>query len=66
MPRVTTWKVPLALWVTGFILNMLLSAVVSESVARWVAGPLGFLALVTFVMYGYHREKVAREARDTP
>ena len=64
MLRVTTWKVPLGLWITGFVLNMVLSAVVSQSVGRWVGGPLGILALVTFVMYGYHRQKVAREARD--
>ena len=45
LARRLTWKVPLALFLAGFILKVLLSIIVDDSVGRWVGGTLGFLAV---------------------
>jgi len=57
MPRVTTWKVPAALWALGFVAKIGLSFLVSDTVGSWVGGVLGFLALGTAVLYAYSRAR---------
>lgn len=61
MPRVTTWKVPLALWLLGLVVKFALSILVSDTVGNWVGGTFGFLALVTLLLYAWNQ---SREARD--
>jgi hypothetical protein len=56
MPRVTTWKIPLALWLLGFAAKVGLSIMVNDTLGTWVGGVLGFLALVTLVMWASHRD----------
>jgi riboflavin transporter FmnP len=60
MPRVTTWKVPLALWLFGFVVKIVLSILISETVGSWVGGTFGFLALVTSVLYAWNQSREAR------
>jgi hypothetical protein len=49
--REMSWKVPLALWIAGFVAKVVLSLAVSDAVGSWVGGALGFLALVTTVLW---------------
>jgi hypothetical protein len=56
MPRVTTWKIPLALWLLGFAVKIGLSIMVDDTLGTWVGGVLGFLALVTLVMWASQRD----------
>jgi hypothetical protein len=60
MPRVTTWKVPLALFMAGFVLKVAFSILVSDTVGSWVGGTLGFLALVAAVLYAWNQSDAAR------
>jgi hypothetical protein len=61
MPRVTTWKVPLALWLLAGAVKIALSFLVSETVGSWAGGAIGFLALVSLVLLGRTRSREARE-----
>jgi hypothetical protein len=52
VPRVTTWKVPLALFLVGLlVVKPVFGWLGSDSAGDWVAGILGFLSFVTFVLY---------------
>jgi hypothetical protein len=61
VPRVTTWKVPLALWLFGFVVKVVLSILVNDTVGSWVGGAFGFLALVSLGLLGWNRSREARE-----
>ena len=60
MPEVTTWKLPVGLWLAGFLLKILLSILINDTVGNWVGGTLGFLAVATFFLWTRH---VGREQR---
>jgi riboflavin transporter FmnP len=60
MPEVTTWKLPVGLWLAGFLLKILLSIFINDTVGNWVGGTLGFLAVVTFMLWTRH---VSRKQR---
>jgi hypothetical protein len=60
MPEVTTWKLPVGLWLAGFLLKMLLSILINDTVGNWVGGTLGSLAAVTFFLWTRH---VSRKQR---
>ena len=62
MPKVTTWKIPVALWVAGFIAKVIFSIVINDTVGNWVGGTLGFLAFVTFGLYSWHLSKEQKSA----
>jgi hypothetical protein len=64
MPRVTTWKVPLALWLFGFVAKVALSILVSDTVGSWVGGAFGFLGLVTLGLLAWNQSREARERQD--
>jgi hypothetical protein len=49
MPRVRTWKVPVALWLLGFLAKIVFSILVSDAVGTWVGGTFGFFAVVTLL-----------------
>ncbi len=67
MPRVTTWKLPLGLWIVGFVLKIALSLLVSDSVGNWVGGVFGFLSVVTFALYaGSKRHASEMDGEDRP
>ncbi|WP_028045789.1 hypothetical protein [Cellulomonas sp. URHE0023] len=50
MSRDVWWKVPLTLFVAGFVAKVVLSVTISDTVGSWVGGALGFLAFVTTVL----------------
>lgn len=64
MPRVTTWKVPLVLWLFGFVAKAGLSILVSDTVGSWVGGAFGFLALVTTVLWAVTRQSRERDGHE--
>ena len=55
MPRVTTWKLPLALWLLGLVSKLALS-MVSDTLGTWVGGTFGFLSVVTLYLWSRGRE----------
>ncbi|RBY97496.1 hypothetical protein DQ237_00630 [Blastococcus sp. TF02-8] len=57
MPRVTTWKVPVGLWLSGLVAKIVLSLAVSETVGSWVGGTLGLLALVSGLLLARERSR---------
>jgi hypothetical protein len=66
MPRVTTWKVPLAFFLTGFVAKVALSILVSDTVGSWVGGTLGFFAFVTTWLYAWNQSCEVRGQERTP
>ena len=56
MPRVATWKIPVVLWLLGFAAKIGISILVSDALGTWVGGVLGFLALVTMIMWALQRD----------
>ena len=62
MPRVTTWKVPVALWVLGMITKVALSFFVSDIVDSWVGDFSGFLAMVAGVLFAFSRARSSTTA----
>ena len=65
MPRVTTWKVPVGLWLCGLTAKIVLSLLVGETVGDRVGGTLGFLALVSAALLAreWSRENPRRTER---
>jgi hypothetical protein len=51
MPRITTWKIPLALGLTGLILTVALGILVGRTIGTWVGWTFGFLAFVTAMLW---------------
>ena len=51
MPFVWTRRVPAALFVLGLIAKTVLGNLVDDALGRWLGGVLGFLAVVTLVMW---------------
>lgn len=68
MPRVTTWKVPVGLWLFGLVVKIALSFLISDTVGSWVGGTFGFLAMVTAGLYAWHlsRENRGKENAGHP
>jgi len=66
MPRVTTWKVPVALWVCGFVTRVALSFLVSDTVGSWVGGIFGFLTVVTGGLYAFSRARELNDRKQAP
>jgi riboflavin transporter FmnP len=60
MPFVWTWKVPAAAFVLGLVAKTVLSNLVDDALGRWVGEVLGFLAVVTLVMWFSQREARSR------
>ena len=56
MPRVTTFKIPLTLWLLAWAAKIGLSILVSDALGTWVGGALGFLAFVTLTMWALQRD----------
>ncbi len=60
-------KFPLALWVLGFAAKIGLSILVNDALGTWVGGVLGFLAIVTLVMWALQRDaRPSRQGRRAP
>jgi hypothetical protein len=51
----------LALWLFGFVMKVVLSLLVNETVGSWVGGAFGFLALVFLGLLGWNGSRAARE-----
>lgn len=66
--RVTSWKVPVGLWLFGLVVKIALSILISDTVGSWVGGAFGFLALVTGGLYAWYlsRETRGRESAGHP
>lgn len=56
MPRIATWKLPVALWLLGLLAKIVVSALVSDSAGTWVGGAFGFLAVVTLLLWLAQRD----------
>lgn len=56
MPRITTWKLPLALWLLGLVAKIGLSVLVDDALGTWIGGALGFVGLLTFILWASQRE----------
>lgn len=50
--RRITWRLPVILWVSGFVLKVTLSLVVSDTAGDVVGGTLGFASLVACLLLG--------------
>jgi hypothetical protein len=53
--RRLTWRVPVALWASGFVLKVLLSLFVNETAGDVVGGTLGFASLVACLLLARSR-----------
>ena len=56
MPRVTTWKLPLALWLLALVSKLALSIMVSDTWGTWVGGTFGFLSVITLYLWSRGRQ----------
>ena len=67
MPRVKTWKAPLALFLVGlFVAKPVLSLLIDDTAGNWAAGAFGFVGMVTLVLYLWDREHPAEGGPPSP